>query len=233
MHNERSCSLCLLKEPEVAPFLQELKAKHPHVEMELFPGVGTMHIRFQAPGSLDGLVDAVQKKFPSFFYGDGNIEEVLQKEFIARGKTLALAESCTGGAIAATLVAVPNASQYLVGSIVAYSSAWKERFLQVSRTTLQKKGAESKETVIEMARGLLEETDADFAVAISGIAGPGGGTKEKPVGTVYIAIGERGQKIDAGAVLLSSNRTKIIEEAVQIALGALWRRLVHNTQTFS
>jgi nicotinamide-nucleotide amidase len=233
MQNERSCSLCLLKEPEVAPFLEELKKAHPHVEMELFPGIGNMHIRFQAACPLDSLVDAVQRKFPSFFYGEGNIEEVLQKEFVARGKTLALAESCTGGAIAATLVAVPDASKYLVGSIVAYSPSWKERFLQVSRTTLQKKGAESKETVIEMAKGLIEETSADYVVAVSGIAGPGGGSKEHPVGTVYIAIGERGQRIDAGVVFLSANRTKIIEEAVQIALGALWRRLVHNTLTFS
>src|SRR5690606_33593982 len=116
----------------------------------------------------------VRKKFPSFFYGEGKIEEVLQKEFTARKKTLALAESCTGGAIAAKLVTVPDASQYLIGSIVAYSNAWKERFLQVSRTTLEKKGAESKEVVVEMVKGLLNETDADYVVAISGIAGPGG-----------------------------------------------------------
>lgn len=232
MH-EKSCSLCLLKQGEVAPFLDSLKKQYPAVEMELFAGIGATHIRFQGAKPVDELVKAVQKQFPSFFYGDGNIEEVLQKEFVARNKTLALAESCTGGAIAATLIAVPDASKYLVGSIVAYSSAWKERFLQVSRTTLQKKGAESKETVVEMVRGLVEETSADFAVAVAGIAGPSGGTKDKPVGTVFIAIGERGGRIDAGLVRLGSERSKIIEEAVHVTLGALWRRLVHNTMTFS
>lgn len=233
MQNERICSLCLLKETEVAPFFNELKIAHPHVEMDLSQGVGSMQIRFESQSSVEPLVDAVRKQFPSFFYGEGKLEEVLQREFSARGKTLALAESCTGGAIAAKLVEVAGASEYLVGSIVAYSNAWKERFLQVSRTTLEEKGAESKEAVVEMVKGLLNETNADYAVAISGIAGPSGGSKEKPVGTVYIAIGERHQKIDAGMIRLHSTRTEIIDMAVHTTLGALWRRLVHNTATFS
>jgi PncC family amidohydrolase len=229
----RKCSLCLIHEKEVAPFLQTLKTKHPQVEMALFAMPGTVHLMFQSESPVDALVEAVQSQFPSFFFGEGKIEEALARELITRKKTLALAESCTGGAIAATLTAIPDASKYLLGSIVAYSNTWKERFLQVSRTTLKQKGDVSRETVIEMVQGLLQETDADFGAAVSGVAGPSGGTKQTPVGTIYIAIGQRGQKIDAGVVHAPPERAAAIELSVQLTLGALWRRLVHNTATFS
>ncbi len=229
----RNCSLCLVNESEVTPFLQELKKRRPEVDMAIFPSIGTLQIRFQSEKNVDDLVDEVRKRFSSFFYGEGKIEEALSQEFIARNKTLALAESCTGGAIASKLTLIPNASQYFLGSIVAYSNSWKERFLQVSRSTLKEKGAVSREVVREMVRALLQETDADFAVAVSGIAGPSGGSVEKPVGTIYIAIGERGQKIDAGVVHAPKERSQAIEMAVQFALGGLWRRLVHKTATFS
>lgn len=229
----RKCSLCLLNEKEVAPFLQDLKKKHPSVEMALFPAPGTLQIMFQSETPVDALVEKVQEKFPSFFYGEGRIEEAVGREFIARKKTLALAESCTGGAIAAKLIAIPDASKYLLGSIVAYSNGWKERFLQVSRTTLKQKGSVSRDVVIEMVQGLFNETDADFGVAVSGIAGPSGGTKALPVGTIFIAIGVRGQKIDAGVIHAPQDRISAIDMAVHLTFGALWRRLVHNTATFS
>lgn len=229
----RKCSLCLLKEQEVAPYLQELKNIHPGVEMALFSHPGSIQIMFQSEEPIDEVVKKVQKKFSTFFYGEGKIEEVVHREFILSNKTLALAESCTGGAIAAKLTAIPDASKYFLGSMVAYSNAWKERFLQVSRTTLKQKGAVSREAVIEMVQGLFNETEADFAAAISGIVGPSGGTKEKPVGTIYIAIGQRGQKIDAGVIHAPQERLSAIDLSVHLTLGALWRRLVHNTATFS
>lgn len=232
MHT-RKCSLCLLHEKEVTPFLHDLKKHHPHVDMTLSSGPGTVQIVFESESPVDLLVDQVQKKFPTFFYGQGSIEEALHREFIARKKTLALAESCTGGSVAAKITAIPDTSKYFLGSIVAYSNAWKERFLQVSRTTLKQKGAVSREAVIEMVQGLFSETDADFAAAISGIAGPGGGTKDKPVGTIFIAVGHRGQKIDAGVVHAPADRAQAIDLSVHLTLGALWRRLVHNTATFS
>lgn len=227
------CSLCLLKEGEVAPFIQELKKAHPDVEMALFPTPGMVQILFQGEKPLQKLVEKVKHKFPTFYCGEGRIEEALHTAFIEKKKTLALAESCTGGAVAAKLTQMPGASHYLLGSIVAYSNGWKERFLQVSRTTLKQKGAVSREVVIEMVQGLFNETDADFAAAVSGIAGPTGGTKEKPVGTIYIAVGHRGHKIDAGVVHAPPERLGAIDLSVHLTLGALWRRLVHNTATFS
>ena len=227
----RRCSLCLLHAKEVLPFLMEVKKKDPRLQFTLSETPGSLHIDFQQGADL-GLEEVI-KRFPTFYYGEGTIEEALQRESIARKKSLALAESCTGGMAASKITALPDASKYFLGSIVAYSNGWKERFLQVSRTTLKQKGAVSKEAVTEMVEGLFHETDADFAAAISGIAGPSGGTRDKPVGTIYIAIGERGHKIDAGVIHAPQDRSQAIDLSTYLTFGALWRRLVHHTATFS
>lgn len=104
-----------------------------------------------------------------------------------RNLTVSTAESCTGGSIAAKLTSVPGSSDYFKGGIVAYSNEIKESLLGVSSETLKKQGAVSEETVIEMVKGAMKALKTDCAVSTSGIAGPGGGTKEKPVGTVWIA----------------------------------------------
>src|SRR5690349_21157810 len=123
------CSLCLVNEKELSPLLQRLKKENPSVEIALFPGPGTVQVLFQSESPVDGLAAELQKSFPTFCYGEGRIEEAVHREFILRKKTLALAESCTGGAIAAKLTLLPDASKYFLGSIVAYSNVWKERFL--------------------------------------------------------------------------------------------------------
>lgn len=233
MSFERRCALCLLKEREVDPWLREMKKKYPDIEMGLSQAHAALQLVFRGERPVDFLAEETGRKFPTFYYGEGKIEEAVHREMIARKKTLALAESCTGGALAACLTALPGASQYLLGSIVAYANAWKERFLLVSHSTLEKKGAVSREAVEEMAAGILAETDADYAVAVSGVAGPGGGTKETPVGTIYVAVGERRGKIDAGRLQAPHDRAGAIDLAVHAALGALWRRLVHHTVTFS
>lgn len=114
--------------------------------------------------------------------------EVLLGELLRKKKlTLSTAESCTGGSIAARITSVAGSSDYFKGSVVAYSNEVKAAMLHVSVETLEKHGAVSEETVIEMAKGAMNALQTDCAVATSGIAGPGGGTKEKPVGTVWIA----------------------------------------------
>lgn len=229
----QKCSLCLLKETEVAPFLEELKQKAPNVKMDLFPSPGMVQILFQGKTPLDAIIEQVKEKFPTFYCGEGSVEEALHQAFIEKKQTLALAESCTGGAIASKLTKMPGASLYFLGSIVAYSNGWKERFLQVSRSSLKQKGAVSREVVIEMVQGLFNETDADFAAAVSGVAGPTGGTKNAPVGTIYIAVGRRGDKIDAGVIHGPKERLSSIDLSLHLTLGAVWRRLVHKTATFS
>jgi nicotinamide-nucleotide amidase len=120
--------------------------------------------------------------------GDATPAEIALHLLRAAGKTLATAESCTGGNIAHEITAVPGSSDVFVGSIVSYSNAVKEGNLGVQHATLEQHGAVSEETVIQMAEGARARLGADYAVATSGIAGPGGGTPDKPVGTVWTAV---------------------------------------------
>jgi len=103
-------------------------------------------------------------------------------------KTITFAESCTGGRIAAEFTAISGASSVLNGSVISYANEIKSKWLGVKKETLTQYGAVSKETVEEMLTGVLNMASADYAIAVSGIAGPTGGTDEKPVGTVYIGI---------------------------------------------
>lgn len=105
-----------------------------------------------------------------------------------RGLKLVLAESCTGGLLGSRITDVPGSSEYFLGGVVAYAYEAKVALLNVSWDTLNTKGAVSRETVLEMARGIRKAMNADIAVSVSGIAGPGGGTPEKPVGTTWIGL---------------------------------------------
>ena len=117
------------------------------------------------------------------------ISELFWKENL----TLATAESCTAGNVAAAITAVAGTSHFFTGGIIAYSNEVKENLLGVSHETLETYGAVSEETVIEMVKGAMKALKTDCAVATSGIAGPGGGTPEKPVGTVWIAAGYKNE----------------------------------------
>ena len=143
----------------------------------------------------------------------------------AQGKTFAAAESCTGGAISQALTSVPGCSSVMRGAVVAYHNDVKAGVLGVGKDTLSEYGAVSEEVVVQMVRGVSVLLDADCAVATSGIAGPGGGTPEKPVGTVWIAA-KVGSEIktrllqleDAGRVL---NVKSSVMEVLRLVLGML------------
>lgn len=122
---------------------------------------------------------------------DETMEVVLGKLLASKGKTIATAESCTGGGIAALITSVPGASAYFEGSVVSYSNRIKKDVLKVKEETLQEFGAVSEETAREMLSGVLKLLSTDYGIAVSGIMGPDGGTKEKPVGTVWIAVGSK------------------------------------------
>lgn len=118
----------------------------------------------------------------------GTLEDALVKELIKQSKHIAAAESCTGGYIAKRITNVSGSSEVIDGSIVTYANRVKEQFVNVSRETLSKYGAVSRETAIEMARGVRKLFGADIGVSTTGIAGPTGGTPEKPVGTVFVGV---------------------------------------------
>jgi nicotinamide-nucleotide amidase len=141
----------------------------------------------------------VQKIFGVQIYGfdDEEMETVVVRLLTERKKTLALAESCTGGCIAHHVTNVPGASSVFLGGFVIYSNESKQKFLGVRAETLAAHGAVSEAVAREMAEGARQRTGADFAIAVTGIAGPGGGTKEKPVGTVFIGLaGEFGTVVE-------------------------------------
>jgi competence/damage-inducible protein CinA C-terminal domain len=135
--------------------------------------------------------------------------------------TVSTAESCTGGRIAAQFTALSGSSAYFKGGVVAYSNDVKTSLLQVSPQTLKKYGAVSEETVIEMVKGAMKSLNTDCAVATSGIAGPCGGTEEKPVGTIWIAARYK-DKIITMKQEIDTGRLNNMERAVNNALLLLY-----------
>lgn len=142
------------------------------------------------------------------------------------GQTLSLAESCTGGMLASQLVEFPGSSAYLLHGVVSYSNAAKERLLQVPHETLQQHGAVSAETALAMARGARAVLDSDHALAITGVAGPDGGSEEKPVGTVAIALCDRDRCWVQVLRLSQRSRGVIRAMSCAVALDMLRRHLL-------
>ncbi|MBN4067486.1 CinA family protein [Simkania negevensis] len=149
------------------------------------------------------------------------IEEELHHLFVTKKLSLAIAESCTGGAIAALLTRVPGASDYFLGGVVAYSSRLKEQSLNVSVATLYAKGAVSEQVAEEMARGVHSLCQSSYAIGVSGIAGPSGGSPDKPVGTVCCAIVGEGGLCTSWTLHLKGDRKTIIDTSVYAILTAL------------
>ncbi|MGZ8236850.1 MAG: CinA family protein [Methylobacter sp.] len=140
----------------------------------------------------------------------------------ASGKTIATAESCTGGWIAQTITDVPGSSAWFDRGFVTYSNTAKVQMLGVNPQTLDKYGAVSMETATEMAAGALEYSDADVAVAVTGIAGPDGGTPDKPVGTVFIAWAHKNGAAKVVRKQFTGNRRKIRAQTVKSAVEGMW-----------
>lgn len=151
---------------------------------------------------------------------DLTIQEAIGRILIQRGKTLGTAESCTGGYIAHLITSIPGSSRYFKGSIVSYDNSIKQQLLRVTPDTLTTRGAVSEATVQEMVKGALTALDTDFVVATSGIMGPGGGSTEKPVGTVWVAVGNH-QKIVSEKFFFRFDRQRNIELTATNALNLL------------
>jgi nicotinamide-nucleotide amidase len=151
---------------------------------------------------------------------DVGLETIVGRLLKEHGKTMGTAESCTGGYIAQLLTSVPGASAYYRGSVVSYANDIKQGLLDVSEKTLQEHGAVSRETVIEMAKGALRRLGADYIIATSGIMGPDGGSAEKPVGTVWIAVANA-DRVDTQQLQLRFERERNISQTAITALNLL------------
>lgn len=147
-------------------------------------------------------------------------EEELGNLFKSKKLSLSTAESCTGGGVAAAITSVAGSSEYFMGGIVAYSNDVKVSLLHVSSETLEKYGAVSRETVMEMAAGAMNTLKTDCAIATSGIAGPGGGSLEKPVGTIWIAVAYKNEIVTVMQTG-DNGRAKNVQNAIQNAMDLL------------
>ncbi len=159
-------------------------------------------------------------------YDGETLEQVIQRIFIEKQLTLGTAESCTGGYIAHKITSVPGSSAYFMGTVVSYHNRIKQEVLQVNEQTLKTVGAVSKETVIQMAEHARSLLHTDYAIAVSGIAGPDGGSTEKPVGTVWVAWATP-QGTLTKKYRFGNDRLTNIHRTYQVALGVL-RKLVLN-----
>jgi len=146
------------------------------------------------------------------------LEEKLARLLSSRGLTIAVAESCTGGLISGRITDMAGASVYFLAGLVTYSNKAKEAFLSVPPELLADKGAVSREVAEAMAHGVRVATGADIGLSVTGIAGPTGGTKEKPVGTVYIGLSAGSDRLSR-AYRFDGDRASIREQTVDEALG--------------
>jgi nicotinamide-nucleotide amidase len=176
---------------------------------------------------LDKKVEELKPLIAELVFGfeKEKLEEVVGRMFLEKGKTLATAESCTGGFLAHKITSIPGSSAYFMGSVIAYSNAVKMNQLSVKPNTLKNHGAVSEETVKEMMQGALDLLKTDLAIAISGVAGPDGGTPEKPVGTIWIAIGDK-NNTKTYQLNLWKDRMKNIEYTTTVALNVIRKFLL-------
>ena len=212
------------------------KSLPPHIKLAYLPSAGRVRLRLTAKGdSLETLKQQVAeleeellKRVGEYVYGRNGdtLEKIVGDLLREKGQTLATAESCTGGMVAHLITSVPGASDYYRGSVISYANDVKEKVLGVRPGTLQTHGAVSRETVEEMAAGARKVLHTDYAVAISGIAGPTGGTPEKPVGTVWIAVASPG-KILAEKFIFGFTRSENIERASYTSLNLLRKTLLN------
>jgi nicotinamide-nucleotide amidase len=224
-----------LPESMLAMKLEEWEDALPaNIRLAYLPSPMAVRLRLSATGNnendlrvlVDSEIEKLQKIIPDYIYGY-NIEtlaEVIGRILKFNGKTLAVAESCTGGYISHLITSVVGCSAFYKGSVTAYSNEIKENILGVKTSTLTQYGAVSEEVAKEMAIGAMQVLNTDFAVSTTGIAGPDGGTAEKPVGTVWLAVASK-NGVAAQKYVFGDNRERNISRSSQTALQML-RRLV-------
>jgi len=228
--------ICGIGESKVEEKILDLIKRQTNPTIAPYAKTGEVHLRVtaraeneaEADKMIKPVVKEIKKRFGDYVYSTRE-EETLEMAVVRLLKKLELtvstAESCTGGLLAARLVNVPGVSDVFREGFITYSNKAKRKILDVGKGTLKKYGAVSEQTAKEMATGGVFATDSDVCIAITGIAGPDGGTEEKPVGLVYIACYLK-DKVSVEQYLFKGNREKIREQAVVKALDLLRRSIL-------
>lgn len=216
-----------ISEPEVMRRLGKDFFDDPF-EFGIYPMTGEVALRLYADSSQIQrvLIKKVRHRLKNFIYSDEEktLAEAAGEILARRRKTLAVAESCTGGLFASAMTAVPGSSAYFKGSITAYSNAVKEQWLEIPSQVLRKYGAVSPETALAMASQVRVKMGSSFGLGITGVAGPSGGSKQKPVGLVYIALVSP-VKHHVWKEFFLGDRQQVQARAVKKALEYLWREI--------
>jgi len=223
-------------EAKLAERLQDFERElPPEIRIAYLPSHGLIKLRLTGRGANEGRIGAlvseqVRKLYtviPDVIYGEdeASLEEVTGGLLLRRGMTVSTAESCTGGKLSSLITSVPGSSAWYLGSVIAYDNSIKTGVLGVSKDTIRIHGAVSEETAAEMAAGVRSVTGSDYSVAVTGIAGPTGGTDAKPVGTVWIAIASDGGIITE-LHCFADDRTVNIMRASYTALNMLRKQII-------
>lgn len=206
-----------------------------HINVAYLPQYGSVRLRLSSSNTnseeaqlqLNTELDKLIPQIEEYIYGydDISLEEVVAQLLVDKKATLATAESCTGGNIAHLITAMPGSSVYFKGSVVAYANETKINILNVNAQDIDQNGAVSETVVKQMAQGARKALNTDYAIATSGIAGPTGGTPEKPVGTVWIAVATPSNTL-AECFHLGEHRGRNIDRSTQLALNMLRQELI-------
>ncbi len=201
-----------------------------HIKLAYLPNYGMVRLRLSATGfnkadnenEIEVLFNNLKTFVKDYLVTDVDepMQNVVGKLLLKNGKTMCTAESCTGGYIAHLLTSIAGSSKFYDGSVVSYSYQAKEDLLQVDKTILETKGAVSEEIVLQMAKGALQNIKSDYVIAVSGIMGPDGGLPDKPVGTVWIAVGNK-NKIEAQKLYFRFDRMRNTQLTATNALNML------------
>jgi nicotinamide-nucleotide amidase len=224
-------------ESQIAERIADLEDALPeHLHLAYLPAIGTVKLRLSGAGQdrqqleaeVQQWLERISGRISTYVYGwdEVSLEGAVLEALASRGWQFAVAESCTGGKIAARITRVPGCSAWFRGGVTAYSYEAKSALLGVQPETLERFGAVSEETVQEMLAGALRVFDADVVAAVSGIAGPGGGTDDKPVGTVYIGVATREGLVRIRRAEFPGDRAINMELSTVNALNMVRRVLV-------
>lgn len=234
----RTLQTCSIGESFLANKIKDIEENLPeHIKLAYLPSVGTVRLRLSANGKNklqleeDVALICIQlyERIGQHIYGEGNdsLNEVIGVLLKGKNQTMATAESCTGGFIAHQITSIAGSSKYYKGSIVSYDNSIKQLELNVSDEILKTAGAVSEACVKQMATEVLKKFDVDYAIATSGIAGPDGGSIEKPVGTIWIAIASK-DKVIAQMFNMGDNRERTILRTCLMALDMLRKILLED-----
>lgn len=187
----------------------------------------------EAQNKIAIIENKIRAKIQDYIYGENidDLESVIGKILTERKQTLSVAESCTGGKISSRIVSVPGSSNYYIGGVCVYSNIEKIKLLNIREDTLSNYGAVSEQTAMEMAEGVREIMKTDFSISTTGIAGPTGGSDDKPVGLVWIGFSSK-EKTFAMSFLFGDERQRNIERSSQRALEILRRELLNINLNF-